>query len=142
LKDNSEGLDTVIDNFTLLGYKRYSHYDYLPFGADIVFQTDPNYSWETNLEYDYMFNGWEVDKLGVLPGYNTLVVNEKSGNGLRASLRLNLYLKYCTAYVEAFYRYWNIAQSNSKSDAGDPGFGLNEPKNNTQEFGMRIGVKV
>gem|GEM_PF-1126639 len=142
LKDNSEGLDTVVDDFTLLGYKRYSHYDYLPFGTDIVFQADPNYSWESKLEYDRMFNGWEVDKLGVLPGYSTLVLDEKSGNGLRASLRFNIYLKYCTAYAEAFYRYWNIAKSDSKTDPGAPGFGLNEPKNNTQEFGMRIGVQI
>lgn len=142
LKDDSEGLDTVIDDFTLLGYRRYSHYDYLPFGADIVFQPDPNYSFESNLEYDYMFNGWEVDKLGVLPGYSTLVVDEKSGNGLRASLRINLYLKYCIAFAEGFYRYWNIAQSDSKSDSADPSYGLNEPRNNTQEFGFRLGVQI
>jgi len=143
LKDNSEGLDPVIDGFTLFGYKRYSHYNYIPLGADFVYQTDRNYSLESNFEYDYMFNGWQVSKLGVVPGYNTLVVDQRSGYGLRASLRLNLYFKYCTAFAESFYRLWDIARSNTKPDPTDPtAQGLNEPKNNTQEFGFRLGLQV
>ena len=142
LKDNSEGLTTVTDDYTLIGYRRFSHYCYLPLGADIVYQRAPNYSLESNLEYDYMFNGWHVSKLGDVPGYSTLVVDQRNGNGLRASLRLNLYLKYCTAFAEWFYRYWNIPQSKSKPDPTDPANSLNEPKNNTQEFGLRLGIQI
>jgi hypothetical protein len=139
LKDNSQGLDAVVDGFTLLGYKRYSHYNYLPLGMDMVYQPDPNYSWESNLEYDYMFSGSEVDKIGVVPGFSTLVVDQGSGYGLRASLRLNLYLKYCTAFAEGFYRYWKIAQSNSKTIDT---ISLDEPRNNTQEVGFRLGLQI
>ena len=142
LKDDSQGLDPVIDGFTLLGYKRYSHYCYFPFGADILYQPAADYSWEGSLEYDYMFHGWQVSKLGVVPGYSTLVVDQGSGNGLRASLRFNMYFKYFDAFAEWFYRYWNIASSNSKPDPTDPSYSLNEPKNNTQEFGFKLGVQI
>jgi hypothetical protein len=142
LKDDSEGLDSDIDGFTLLGYKRYSHYNYLPFGVDIAYQLDPFYSLESNLEYDYMFYGWQVSKLGVVPGYSTLIVDQRYGSGLRASIRLNLNAKNFTAFAEWFYRYWNINQSKSKPDPTDPTFSLFEPKNNTQEFGLRLGVQI
>ncbi|MBF0503705.1 MAG: hypothetical protein HQL14_01255 [Candidatus Omnitrophica bacterium] len=142
LKDNSEGLITVTDEYTLQGYKRFSHYCYLPLGADIVYQKYPNSSFESNLEYDYMFNGWQVSKLGDIPGYSTLVVDQRGGYGLRASLRLNLYFKYFTAFAEGFYRYWKIAQSNSKVDPTDPTAVLYEPRNNTQEYGLRIGLQI
>ena len=141
-KDISEGLDTDLGGFTLLGYNKYLHYCYIPVGADLVYQNSPYYTIESNLEYDYLVNGWQVDKLGVLPGYDTIIFNPRSGNGLRASLRLNLYFKYCTAFVEGFYRYWNIAKSNTKTDPTDPTVGLNEPKNSTQEFGLRLGVQI
>ncbi|MFI5205576.1 MAG: hypothetical protein ACHQVK_01420, partial [Candidatus Paceibacterales bacterium] len=142
LKDNSEGLSTDVGGFTLLGFKRFSHYCYLPLGADIVYQNNPSYTVESNLEYDYLVDGWQVDKLGVIPGYNTLVFDQRNGFGLRASLRLNLYFKYCTAFLEGFYRYWNIAKSNTKPDPTDPSVGLEEPKNNTQEYGLRLGVQI
>jgi hypothetical protein len=142
LKDNSAGLTADVDGFTLLGYKRYSHYNYIPIGTDIVYQIDPLYSLESSLEYEYMFNGWQVDKLGIIPGLNTFSFDQRSGNGLRASLRLNLYFKYCTAFAEGFYRYWRIAQSNSKPIPGDPGVSIDEPKDNTQEFGFRLGLQV
>jgi len=141
LKDNSEGLSTVSDGFTLEGYKRYSHYYYLPLGADIVYQTSPHTSIESNLEYDYVVHGWQVDKLGVVPGFNTLVFAQNSGDGLRASLKLNVYFKHCTAFVEGFYRYWNIPQSKSKLDPTGT-VSLNEPKNNTEEFGLQLGLQI
>ena len=142
LKDNSDGLSAVIGDYTLLGYKRFSHYDYLPFGADIIYQSDPRYSLESNLEYDYVVHGWQVSKLGVVPGYNTLVVDQGNGLGLRGSLRLNIYSKYFTLFAEGFYRYWNIPQSKSKPDPTDPIVALNEPRNNTQEYGLRLGLQL
>ena len=142
LEDNAEGLNIDSGGFTLLGYKSYSHYCYLPVGVDMVYQTRPAYSLEGNFEYDYVVHNWEVAKLGVVPGYNTLDVNQRGGNGLRASLRLNLNFKYCTAFMEWFYRYWNITKSKSEPDPFDPSVGINEPKNNTEEFGLRLGLQI
>ncbi len=152
LKDNANGLNnTYIFNgtqFSNPGFRSYSHYYYLPFGADIVYQPNPKYSWESNLEYDYMVHGWQVDKIGAAQGgaggafFNTLDVDQKSGEGLRASLRLNLYFKYMTAFAEGFYRYWSIAKSSTKIDPPNSTVSLGEPKNNTEEFGMRLGLEI
>jgi len=144
LKDNSEGLTTTIGPVTFQGDRRYSHYYYLPLGADIVYQKNSQYSVESNLEYDYLIRGRQVDELGDFgfPGYGTLVVAQKDGEGLRASIRLNYYFKYCTAFAETFYRYWHISESKSKPDPNVPGATLYEPKNNTEEFGMRFGLEI
>ena len=113
LKDNSDGLVSNIGPYTFQGYNRFSHYFYLPLGEDMVYQFDPIYSLQGNLEYDYMFHGWETDKLGPI-GYNTLVVPQGGGNGFRGSVRFNLNAKRFTAFAEAYYRYWLIALSKSK----------------------------
>jgi hypothetical protein len=143
LKDNSEGLNTDLgDDVTLVGFKRFSHYCYIPFGADFLYLPEPNYSWEGNLEYDYLVFGWQMDKLNILPGFDNMVFDQRSGNGVRASLRLNLYFKRFTAFAEGFFRYWNIAASNSKPLAIDPTVFVNEPRNKTEEYGLRIGIDL
>jgi hypothetical protein len=143
LKDNSEGLNTDLgDDIVLLGYKRYSRYLYLPFGADIIILPDTSYSLVGNLEYDYMFHGWQVDKLGIIPGFDNMTFDQGGGSGLKASLRLNLNFKFCTAFAEGFYRFWFIPKSNSKPTAFDPTISVNEPANSTQEYGFRLGIEI
>lgn len=139
LEDNSEGLTAEIDGGTILGFKAYSHYTYLPFGADFVYEVNPHFNIKTNLEYDYMVHGWQVDKYGVYPGFDTLKVDQNYGNGLRGSLRFNYELKYATLFAELFYRYWQIPKTKLVEDGG---YLLNEPRNTTQEFGLRLGFDV
>lgn len=143
LKDNSEGLNIDLgDDTLLLGYKRDSRYMYIPFGAEFMYLPASNYSWQGNLEYDYMFLGWQRDKLGIVPGFNDMTFEQHGGSGLRASLRLNLYFKYCTAFAEGFLRYWYIPQSQSKPTAFDPTISVNEAKNTTTEYGLRLGLSI
>jgi len=143
LKDNAQGLSAAVDGYDVFGYKGYSHYFYLPIGADILFQTNSRYSLESNLEYDHLIDGYQVDKLGIFPGFNNISMEQGKGNGLKGSLRFNLYFKDYTAFVEGFYRYWNIGPSKAKSVvSGEPSIYENEPKNNTEEFGLRVGLQV
>ena len=144
LEDNPEGLSTVSGGYTILGYKTFSHYCYMPFGIDMLYQRNRSYSVDSNVEFDYMFRGWETSNLGVIQqGYNT-TKNLQTGFGLRLGLRLNLYFKYCDAFAETFLRYWDIGQSNGILDPVDPVNNppLEIPKNNTEELGFRFGLLI
>ena len=151
LKDDPRGLTSSFPDPTIPdqtdtspAYETVSHYCYIPFGADIFYQKNRQYSLDSNFEFDYMVRGWEVSKLGVLlANYNT-TVNTQTGIGLRASLRLNLYFRYFNAYAETFFRYWSIGRSNNLPDPIDPVNNppLNIPKNNTEEFGLKLGLEA
>ena len=142
LRSDSEGLNTVTNDYVLLGYNKFSHYCYLPLGLGFVYQNSPKHSIETNFEWDPILKAWQEDKLGVVSGYNTIVFDQKNGDGYRFSLKLNFYFKYCTAFVEGFYRFWDIAGSKAVPNPTNSLLGLTEPKNNTEEFGLRLGLQI
>jgi hypothetical protein len=142
LSDNSDGLNTLVNFTNFLGYKRFSHYYFLPVGIDLTYQTVPAYSLESNFELDYVFKGYQVSKISVVPGENDIYNKQKGGFGLRASLRANRYFQYGAIFGELFVRYWNIGQSSSVDDPLSPGFIWVEPKNNTREIGLRLGLQV
>lgn len=145
LEDNSEGLMATVGGNTLVGFKKFAGYYYVPLGTDFFYQNNPYVSLQSNLEYDYVAHGRQEDKLGGFAGIDNLVFEQGdgfAGYGLRGSVRLNMYFKYFTAFVEGFYRYWNIVKSKNTVDPADATIVLNEPKNDTEEFGLRLGVKI
>ena len=143
-EDNPDGLSGSDGEFTVLGYKTYAHYCYIPFGLDLLYQSSPKYSLDSDFEFDWMVRGWEDSFLGVLQeGYGTTVNHQDGGFGVRLSLKLKLYFKYCDAFAETYFRYWNIAQSNNLTDPVDPtNPPLYIPKNNTEELGFRLGLAI
>ena len=92
--------------------------------------------------FDYLLKGVQISKLGVLPGYSTVENDQRRGYGVRTSLRLNLYSKYCTAFAEGFFRYWAVGQSDDVPDPTDPTFSIFEPRNYTREVGLRLGLQI
>jgi len=142
LSDKSEGIDTTVGSITFVGYDRFSHYYYLPVGMEFLYQTDPLYSVESNVEFDWVMHGYQVSKISIVPGYNDITNRQRGGYGLRSGLRLNRYFKHGALFGEIFYRYWNIRQSDSVPDPTDPSFSLLEPKNHTNEVGLRLGVEI
>jgi len=59
---------------------------------------------------------------------------QPSGYGIRGSFRLAKEIEAMELFVEPFARYWHIADSN----VNDGGI---EPRNTTQEYGAKLGVR-
>lgn len=127
-----------------LGYDRESTYLYSPFGIEIMRELRNTWSVGAALEYDLFWRGWQKSHLSdVSLGYNDLENTQKNGYGLRASVKCQKELGSIDLVIEPFIRYWNIKQSDTASITFTGvimGYGY-EPKNNSTEYGLKIGMK-
>ncbi len=138
----------------LSGYDRESRYFYIPIGSDVVVQFHGGWGLGINLEYDYLVNGRQTshfeqwkDTSGTTYGFPSTVSQQKKGFGLRGSFRISKEMstdKY-SVYVEPYYRLWHIDQSEEKMIYGtlhnQYGYFVgHEPRNETQETGIQVGV--
>ena len=112
------------------GYLRESNYVYVPFTGELRFKGGV---WEFDLrgELDYLLFGLQESHMEP----RTLRHDQHSGYGLRASakLQVNLDGNKTGVFVEPFYRYWDIQDSQANG-------GYLEPHNTTREFGLRAGI--
>ena len=123
------------------GYDRTSTYIYLPAGVRARFKMPRGWELSPSAEYNIFLGGTQES---ALPG-ETIIKNQDEGYGLRASIRVSKNLGRAAFFLEPFYRYWNISQSDwvysyyLSSVAGTPMY-ASEPANNTTEFGLKIGA--
>ncbi|MEW5894970.1 MAG: hypothetical protein AB1650_04350 [Candidatus Omnitrophota bacterium] len=120
-------------------YDRESHYFYIPMGvqAEHVFIS----GWKTrlNLEFDWFLGGRQYSHLEDVPGYTqTLYNKQEKGYGLRGSWRLAREGEHVEFFIEPFVRYWSIQNSQPGYSTDTAGI---EPRNRTEEYGARLGVK-
>ena len=112
------------------GYLRESNYVYMPITGELRFKGG---TWEFDLkgELDYLLAGWQDSHMNS----GTLRHEQHEGYGLRlsAKIQVNLDGKKSGVFVEPFYRFWEI--QDSESDGG-----YLEPHNTTKEFGIRAGI--
>ena len=114
-------------------YKREQTYYYLPIGADLKISPATTWRVSFNTEFDILLRGENRSD-----GHK---FRQNSGYGLRASAKVEKNLQSVGIFVEPFYRYWNISKSDSKYGYdGGVWYSIYEPKNNTQELGLRVGV--
>jgi hypothetical protein len=123
-----------LTSFGVPFYDRISNYYYLPLGMDVLYQPTSLYGIEGNLEYDHLLIGKQMSELGAL-GYTDLSHTQKHGSGVRASLKLIRNFKTHDLFVEGFWRYWKI------EDSEELGF-YYEPNNTTDEVGLRLGLQI
>lgn len=120
-------------------YKRKQTYLYLPIGIDWKIFPTRGLELSFNTELDVLLRGKNTTYLGG----EAMEFAQNSGYGLRFSTKLEYNFGKAGIFVEPFFRYWNIADSETKCyylpDYNATFCGL-EPKNNTREFGMKIGV--
>jgi hypothetical protein len=118
-------------------YKREQTYWYLPMGADFKMPLGSGWRLAANTEIDILLRGENKTHL-----FDGAKFRQKNGYGLRASVKVEKNLQSVGVFVEPFYRYWNISKSNTKlvTDGGVPVGYFLEPKNRTQEFGLRVGA--
>jgi hypothetical protein len=127
------------------GYLRESNYYYSPVGVRFVTALGTGWSIGATLEYDILWSGKQKTYLSDFDeGFNDPVNDQQRGYGCRASLELQKKCKLLDFAIEPFIRYWKIRDSDIVAITydGDPtGYGAMEPKNNSTEYGIKVGVR-
>ncbi|MBF0569282.1 MAG: hypothetical protein HQL18_00700 [Candidatus Omnitrophica bacterium] len=132
------------------GYLRKSNYTYLPLGMEVAMPLPMHWAVRLNMEYDYLLYGVQRSMIsdsgtvdGISYNYNGLKNYQSKGYGLRGSIRLEKAWGMWGVFVEPYFRFWDIEDSDpARVDVNGGqlvGFGL-EPSNQTREFGLKAGV--
>lgn len=125
------------------GYERVSRYLYMPFGVEALLQPSARWDIVPNFEWDVFLTGEQVSYLSdVSSGYPNLKNDQKRGYGVRGSLRFAHQGEYFNLFLEPFFRYWLIQNSDVTTASGSvyAVTGL-EPKNNSTEYGFKLGLQ-
>lgn len=117
------------------GYKRESNYVYSPLGISLIKGLPEGWMLSAEAEFDFLWYGKQKSYPAGVEIDNT----QNQGYGLRASIRMEKKFTYTSFFFEPFIRYWDIGQSDDYNIA--PGRSAFEPKNNTTEYGLCIGLK-
>jgi len=118
------------------GYLRESKYFYMPFTASLRYNSEW-FSVALNGEFDFLIFGKQMSHLGESGLYYDDVRNDQhKGFGLRAGLKMQAnVIRQTGIFIEPFYRYWQIADSQISN-------GFVEPYNTTEEYGIRVGFTI
>ncbi len=139
LRDDLNGTTTT----SATGFLRTSGYVYFPIGIEVNLALDHEWSLMANFEIDKLLFGKQVDHLeDVAPGLETLKNSQSRGFGLRGSMRLSKHTYQANFFVEPFFRFWKIKDSETNPiifNGGVIGVGI-EPKNTSKEYGVKMGA--
>ena len=120
------------------GYLRQSTYLYLPLGVRWTYSIPNAWSFRLAGEFDCLIRGTQISDFD-----GDEVENEQtSGFGVRLGFKVERKLGVMGLFVEPFFRYWDIAQSDTVRVfiPGEGYTGLIEPRNRTREYGIRAGI--
>ena len=120
-------------------YRRTSTYIYAPVGAKTKLKLPAEWSLSLNGEYDIFIFGKQLSRLtDTNPTAENLRNDQGQGYGARASLQLAKEFKHVGFFVEPFFRYWHIKESDKFFTS--PTEYWVEPDNETHESGLKIGI--
>jgi hypothetical protein len=127
------------------GYNRYSMYFYIPLGIKLKMDLNNGWLFSVNPEFDWVLLGHQISDID--DGSGKAMKNaQHKGYGLRASIIISKKMnnKY-TLFFGPFVKYWNIDISEKKSGIVKEDGVIKhkyyfEPKNNTMEYGIRVGI--
>ncbi len=140
LNNDSSGRRTTTG---ALGYERASRYLYLPLGVEALCQITPSWKMMTNLEWDIFLDGKQTSYLSdANTSFPNIENDQDRGYGLRGSLRIIKVGNGLDLFLEPFFRYWRIHDSDRTTAVGTGVIvtGL-EPDNNTSEYGVKLGLE-
>ena len=138
------------------GYDRESTYIYIPLGVETKKEFDENWSLSFINEVDFFIWGKQIthledsaDQNGVSAGYDELENKQEKGFGWRTSARLTKRMDRFEVFIEPFFRYWHIEDSEfsfvtaggALLCTGNLCSGGIEPDNKTWEYGVNMGAK-
>lgn len=118
-------------------YERRQLYLYSPLGADWKFSLPQGWKVIVNTELDYLWYGYHESDMSDF-GEGTLQFVQDEGYGLRLSAKVEKKWGGAGFFVEPYYKYWNIDDSDTDCSWRACYY---EPKNNTREVGLRFGAK-
>ena len=140
---NDDSSDRSTDTGAL-GYERASNYFYSPIGLTAVVEPATGLKVRASGEYDLFWKGKQKSYLSdVVYDYGDLENDQDSGYGLRGALALEKTGKSTDWWIEGFFRYWNIDDSDVQPVTFQGtiiGLGY-EPANETVEVGAMIGIR-
>ncbi len=138
--DNSDGKKTTTGH---LGYRRKSHYLYLPLGVTLHQQINCDWSFSPTAEFDWFLYGLQQSYL-TTPS-KTINNTQKRGYGLKGDLMLTKKFAKSSLSFGPFINYWNIRDSKSVNFVATNGVGeivgrgkIIEPHNKTIEAGIKL----
>ena len=113
------------------GYRRLSHYVYLPVGIFTYITDGYGNKIELNGELGILIRGYQQSYLSdVFSNVSDVKNEQKTGHNLRVSA---LY-KFDSFSIGPYFNRWNIGRSSVEN-------GWFEPKNSTNEFGLMLKMK-
>lgn len=137
------------------GYDRESFYVYIPIGIELKKKFENTWTASFKTEYDYFIWGKQISHLEDIsvtgyanPGLDQLSNTQRHGRGWRISGRLTRHTDRFNFYVEPYFRYWHIKDSELEFVTASGAYlcegnlcsaGL-EPDNNTYEAGVNFGA--
>ena len=116
-----------------IGYRRYSNYVYAPVGLTARFHVNGQWVIAPTAEYDYFIQGRQVSKLtdtGL--GFDDATNKQDKGYGYR----LAIMAEHGSWAFGPWMNYWSIKDSDIVPIGF--GFGGQEPKNETREYGLDV----
>jgi len=125
------------------GYERESNYVYIPIGAELNTSLNSGWFLGTTLEFDIFVKGKQISRLSdVDPECPDISNRQRNGYGLRGSLKIQRKLENIFFVFEPFIRYWNIKRSEDTYFVYNNSlwYGV-EPRNNSLEYGLKLGLK-
>jgi hypothetical protein len=127
------------------GYRRESNYYYLPLGVTHRMEMQDQAVLSTTVEFDYLLWGVQLTRLSDLIGHNGVISASDTSNRQHSGygLRLNMMYEMSDWGFGPFIHYWNIGDSEVTTQVMTDAFGpsmvrLQEPKNQTTEYGIRV----
>ncbi|MDR1244532.1 MAG: hypothetical protein LBJ98_00950 [Endomicrobium sp.] len=130
----------------IFGYDRYSMYLYIPLGIILRWELDNEWLFSLNPEFDLFLIGQQISGIDTNGSGKPTENAQHGGYGFRISSKVSKKIgDEFTVFLEPFIKYWNIADSDKKFysvvESGTIKYGdFFEPKNNTMEYGVKIGI--
>lgn len=132
-----------------VGYRRESHYLYLPLGVTQHLKLPDQAVLSTTVEFDYFLRGEQVSRLSDLNGQNGFISAFDSTNRQNSGYgyRLNMLYEMSDWSFGPFLSVWKIASSEYTTQImtdvthGARLLSLHEPQNQTAEFGIRVSLR-
>lgn len=129
-----------------LGYTRKQSYIYLLAGASIEYKLSKLFKLYGSAHYRYLIRGFNTSYMQELGYDNNLNFMQKDGHGAKAIVGIKLDLERYNLnnyiFIAAYFDWWSLEGSDIQMlyNQGANIANFQEPKNNTQAFGVMIGT--
>ena len=118
----------------IVGYDRYSMYLYIPLSIILRSELDNEWLFSFTPEFDLFLIGQQISGIDANGDGEPIKNEQYRGYGFRVSSRVSKKIEDKFAvFLEPIVKYWNIADSDIVNR-------FLEPKNNTVEYGVKVGI--